>query len=377
MTNPGNHTTLIYLPQTFNRSETIDMLRAILAIWVLFTHTIPWARIMQGDVSVPASVSWVMQMLTRVFQPVSETHPAVLGFIVLSGYCIHRNGLRRGESNILQYAIRRAFRIYPVYLLAIIAGIICYHIAFSFDPQHTRMLSGTKDLNPFYLVAKVIGISAFYPSLHASTFQGNAPLHTVMVEIWLYAIYPLGFLFVRRYSERVFWIVLSSIWILSMILLSVYPGLHPWWHNGSVMGYLLYWWIGAKFVDTSFWLRINRFWPYLCLSWLGLSVFLLLGDVATPFFCEFRKVIFAFLIGLLIVRLDRLSLSFRLGMNQLGKAGYSIYALHAPVVYTLVIGQVKWWGVALVTILLGVFVFWIYERPLMLIGKRLAHHNIV
>ena len=91
---------------SFARSEGIDLLRAFFALWVLFAHLVPWAGLV-SDGSI--LLRFLFAGLGRVFQPAAETHPAVLGFMVLSGYCIHRNGFRRLEGSPKQDALRRFF----------------------------------------------------------------------------------------------------------------------------------------------------------------------------------------------------------------------------------------------------------------------------
>jgi len=132
-------------------------------------------------------VSAVFDFLVRLFQGHGETHPAVLAFIVLSGYCIHRSGFRRGPADHAGYGIRRFFRIYPVYLAATLFGLVVVTLALGRWPALAYELSGTKEVDLRCVAAKLAGVSAFAPSLNLCTFQGNAPLHTVMVEMWLYA----------------------------------------------------------------------------------------------------------------------------------------------------------------------------------------------
>jgi hypothetical protein len=74
------------------RSPSIDVLRGLLAFWVLGAHLFAWSGTLnQGSIVLTA----MFERLGQLFQSNGETHPAVLGFIVLSGYCIHRTGFRR------------------------------------------------------------------------------------------------------------------------------------------------------------------------------------------------------------------------------------------------------------------------------------------
>jgi len=77
------------------RSPGIDVARGLLALWVLCAHLFAWSSALnQGNGVLTAIFEW----LGRLFQSNGETHPAVLGFIVLSGYCIHRTGFRQRRT---------------------------------------------------------------------------------------------------------------------------------------------------------------------------------------------------------------------------------------------------------------------------------------
>jgi peptidoglycan/LPS O-acetylase OafA/YrhL len=73
-------------PISRTRSISVDVIRAVLAIWVLFAHLIPQANAVFGGY---AQLNKARLFLVRIFNFNRETYPAVLGFIVLSGYCIH------------------------------------------------------------------------------------------------------------------------------------------------------------------------------------------------------------------------------------------------------------------------------------------------
>jgi peptidoglycan/LPS O-acetylase OafA/YrhL len=354
-------------PLSSERSYGIDVLRGVLALWVLFCHLESWARVTQGDRAVPYFLHWFMSSAAGVFQAHGETNPAVLGFIVLSGYCIHRNGLRREEGGIGVYFIRRAFRIYPIYLLAVLWGVLCFTVSMNASAGLVRRISGTEELSLALVLAKLAGISDFVPSLHALTFQGNAPLHTVMVEIGLYVLYPaLVVILARKHSEKALWAVLLGTWGLGTLLVSMDPGLAGWWHNGSVPGYLLYWWIGAKFLDRGFSRRLARHWYLVAAFWI------LATWLDSPVAVELRKAAFALLIGVVITRCDGLASGWKTGLERVGRAGYSVYALHAPLVYTLLILGTPWYLVAVAAVSLGLLTYTVYENPLNQLGRALA-----
>jgi peptidoglycan/LPS O-acetylase OafA/YrhL len=355
------------------RSNGIDTVRAILALWILFAHVISWVPFAQGSSGVHPVIAWIMETFAAIFQPCGETHPAVIGFIVVSGYCIHRNGLRRTGGDITGYCIRRAFRILPVYFLATLFGIACFSISVSASPDITKTLSGTSALNLQYIALKLVSLSAFVPRLHTLTFQANAPLHTVLVEMWLYLLYPIVIVCIaRRYPERTLWLLLLTVWVFGIALITAFPNLSSWWHNGSIIGFIAYWWIGAKCVDSDFAERALTFRYVLIAAWLALTLLIFFHIARFPLLAELRKAIFALLVGLAINRCDTRGIAATYGLHKIGKAGYSMYAFHAPLTYTLLIYGLPWQLTAACAILLGMAFFKIYEEPLTAMGKRLA-----
>jgi peptidoglycan/LPS O-acetylase OafA/YrhL len=357
-----------------SRSSGIDILRAVFALWVMFAHVIPWASYYQPESEVPDIVERSADTLTWLFQAGGETHPAVLGFIVLSGYCIHRTGFAK-NLGLPAYVIRRSLRILPVYFLAIAAGIAAwlYSTALLADPS--RPVAGTAGIAAECIIAKAAAAPTVYPPLHLCAFLGNAPLNTVMAEIALYAAYPLLWLLARRLGGPVLlWLVIGGIWIGGVALISLQPGLIHWWSSASLPGFLLYWWIGAAALSPGFGRVLDWGWPGFVAAWLGLTYALLVAGIDITVLEELRKVAFALAIAWLIRRLDRPA-RFRGPLARVGEAGYSIYAFHAPIIYTLLVLGVAWWAAAGVAIGVGIFSFLIIEKPLIRIGAILTRNR--
>ena len=359
---------LIDLPLRAERAPAIDILRASFALWVLFSHLVPWARRAAGE---PIALEPVVSTLVRLFQTQGETHPAVLGFIVLSGYCIHRNGLRRHAADLAGYAVRRSWRIVPVYLLATLAGVAVFEAGQSLAPALGAVLSGTRSIGADCLVVKLTGISAFLPALHECSFQGNAPLTTVMVEMWLYAAYPLVFALALRGGEAAAWAAIIAAWAAGLVWTAFHPGDGAWWHNGSFAGYLLYWWIGAKLNDACALTLVRRWaWP-LAAAWLALTAAELTGTSAL-LAVELRKLILAVGFGAGISLLDREWRSLPRLLTEAGKAGYSLYAFHAPVLILCFVIGAPWWMAAATAIGFGLAAYALVEAPCLRLGRRLA-----
>lgn len=360
-------------PVRRDRSDGIDVLRALFALWVVLAHLVPWSALTQGPDAVPHWLQQAMRLLIAIFQPAAELHPAVLGFIVLSGYCIHRAGLRApAEGAITGYAIRRFFRIAPLYYLAIAAGLAGFVIAGWHDAKLASALSGTTQFSGACLAAKGLVLSAVFPSLYQCGFLGNAPLATVLVEIVLYILYAAAFAgLVWRGRERLVWLGCGALFLLSLPLVARSPGLYGWWQNGSVFGFLPYWWLGVAFVSPAFAEACRRRWWLILLGWAALTALLTLGTPLPPAVAELRKLVFALGVGILICAADNLRLRGFHPLVPIGRAGYGLYAVHAPLTYTLAIYGVRWWLVLAVNIAAGLVLHCAVERPLIAVGRRL------
>ncbi|MCA9880650.1 MAG: acyltransferase, partial [Thermomicrobiales bacterium] len=242
-------------PSIRRHSIGLDAIRGVLALSVVFTHLIPWTQVAQGAEAMPGPLVAGRAFATRLFQPSAELGPGVLAFIVLSGYCIHRAGFRASGGSIARYAVRRTFRILPVFIVATMIGIAGFLTALRLDPIVGTQLSGTIAIDPACVAAKLAGVAALVPVFHPCSYAGNAPLTTVMVEFWLYVAYAVLFwLFIRRGHERAVWWICGALFVAGLVVAagaSRAPILYNWWQNSSVAGFLAFWWIGALFVSPA------------------------------------------------------------------------------------------------------------------------------
>ena len=366
---------LLNAPYIRKRSDGIDFLRGVFAMWVLISHLVPWAAVVRGRT---LENFWEkgLRLLIKIFQNNGEIHPAVLGFIVLSGYCIHRNGARSGVPfSIPGYSIRRFFRIWPVYVLAVVVGVACYIGSSNENAAIASSLTATTNIAWPGILSKLTGISVFYAPLHMGSFQGNAPLVTVMVEIWLYVLYALVIVYLRNGGrQKIALGIIAAIFLIALTFVAKQPLLMNWWNNGSLFSFALYWWIGALFVRDN---PIPRkFVAGIFTIWLMLTLFFVSGNVGSGvfmgFLTEFRKILLAVLFGILIFRIDHSDHGWYAAGSRVGVAGYSIYALHAPLLIFFLIHGVNYWVVMLFTLGIAYMIFRLYEKPLTELGKRLS-----
>jgi peptidoglycan/LPS O-acetylase OafA/YrhL len=365
---------LLDLPVLRGRAPGIDFLRGLFAVWVLLAHLIPWA---EGTGNVPAGLDWLSTALLNFFQRSGGSHPGVLGFIVLSGYCIHRNGFRWDSFHVDGYAIRRLFRIWPVFLLAVAIGVGLFLVSHHHSPVLASTLTATPWVSAKGVLLKLSTLSSLVPQWHVESFQGNAPLVTVAAEMWLYAVYGAVAVFLlRRRLDQWIWIGVGIVWIAGIVWLSRYRGYQGWWDTGSLFGFLPYWWLGAKFTDPGFWGRRGDVAAAAAVAFVAIAVAGLLVDSVPVVVVELRKALLALVIGWAIVQADGPRTRALDAGARLGQAGYSIYAFHAPVIVVLLIYGVPWPIVALAAIAFGVVAFLVYERPIMRYGAALGRRVV-
>jgi peptidoglycan/LPS O-acetylase OafA/YrhL len=352
------------------RNDKIDRLRFLLALSVLFVHLIPWASFYGFEVNYYAES--FNNLFSKFFQPKGETNPAVLGFIVLSGYCIHRNGLRADYFHIKPYLIKRFFRIFPVYLLGTVLGIIIF-LQLGFADLKIQAFTSTSAISWLGCIIKVTGISALSP------FGFRV---TAAVEFWLYLIYPLVILLLARYSEKVLWQSLILLSVLGVVVVIIFPEIKAWWHNGSIFSFLIYWYIGAKFVSHSFYQLVKRKRLYLIVVFLVLSLILILSQAELYIIVEIRKIVLALIFGLLLKRID---ISGRNSHLQVAKfesiqkiwslligCSYSLYALHTPLIVLGFALGIKLSNIIFAIITVSFLSYTFFEKPLIKYSKSLA-----
>lgn len=238
-------------------------------------------------------------------------------------------------------------------------------------PSAAALISGTPQIDAGCVVAKALVLSAFFPSLHLCVFLGNAPLATVLVEIVLYMLYAAAFAgLVWRGREQAIWLGCALLFLLSLPLLAMRPGFYSWWQNGSIFGFLPYWWLGVAFVNPAFARACSRRLWLIALFWVALTLLLQLPSLpAALAVAELRKLCFALGIGVMIVAVDHIRLRGLGALALVGRSGYGLYAFHAPLTYTLVIYGVRWWLVLAANVTLGIALHYAVERPLIDLGR--------
>jgi peptidoglycan/LPS O-acetylase OafA/YrhL len=360
--------------RTGSRSDGIDSLRALLAIYVIFSHLYLWGPLTATGTVAP--LSWFGHYTVAAFQGHGETNPAVVAFIVLSGYCIHRNGARRDRWDQRGYLIKRAFRIWPVYIAATLVGAALFEAARHSQASVTQAMSATGSISAGCMAAKLSGIAAVIPSAHlyGCTYQGNAPLVTVAAEISLYVVYGLAIWFLLRGTPgRLLAAVAAAATFACFALVLTTPMLEGWWFNGSLFGFLPLWWIGALLVGDVEQRPLLWLGAAAAGTWIAATAYL--HGTSSLAVEELRLLAFGVVAGLGIRLLDHRVRHLPRPVTGVGRAGYSIYAFHAPILILLVASAFAGGSSLPQPSRQGVGSFYAFEHPLTQKGRELARRE--
>lgn len=351
------------IPKIKSYNGWIEFIRMQLAISVLFSHIIPWYNIYDNNVY--SLLGMVNVLIVQIFQSSGETNPAVLAFIVLSGYCIHRNGFRRHAMDVEQFFVRRFFRILPLLLVGTIAGGFVFN--FTKTNPFIPIITSTDTISIGSLLYKISGLFVFFPfENYQNVYQGNAPLITCIVEFWLYMFYPIISFYIMNYGDKVFWCLVCGLVIIGATACLLFPYISPWWNNGSFFSFLIYWWIGAYAVDQG--CQIFKKIRPLFVFYAIFSVFLIISPNML-IVVEIKKILFCLLFAILLRKLDKRESPLLLN-SLLFKSSFSLYALHVPLIcVAMYIGLNLY--VTFISIIMSSYLFYLcIEKPSIEYGKN-------
>jgi peptidoglycan/LPS O-acetylase OafA/YrhL len=265
-----------------------------------------------------------------VLFPATFGSGGVAVFFVISGFCIHLVWHRSSTKSWKEFFMRRAYRIVPPYLVAL--------IFFAFFYPLTRMV--------FFEFSNWVQFFSHLALVHnlinASTFFGiNPAFWSIGVEAQLYLIYPLLMVAVFRYGWRgALWLaVLCEVGIRligSLGFFGVTVSL-PYVFSEGPFAYWFSWAIGAHLAEgfisgrQTGWARWPLwFWPVLAL----ISKFI---HPLSSFLFIFVALSSAVLIAHMLQGPERFRWIPRVLTRHLGALGvvsYSFYLLHQPFVLT-------------------------------------------
>ena len=264
-----------------------------------------------------------------------------------------------------------------MYLLGSLLGVIVF-LQFGGNDK-IQSITGTKAITSYGLIFKLFGLHSFAPIYCNESYQGNASLITVAVEFWLYIFYPLGLWLYKKYGEQKFVICLMGVTLLGAVTYSFFPSTVNWWHNGSLYGYLLYWWIGAFSNSSNFVKRVSKYNYHICISYVLLTLFLILV-AKVPIIGEVRKILLCLILSQFIFNMDTNPGALKAEQNfiishvkqfyrNIFESSYSIYALHTPIIVFCICYKIDFHIAFLIALFLGYVSFLYIENPFIMYSK--------
>jgi peptidoglycan/LPS O-acetylase OafA/YrhL len=314
------------LPKTAEPLPCLDYLRGIAILIVFAFHAV--GATFDGFDTLPFQ-GWFRDF--HVAGSFLAVVPFTLGwsgvdlFLVISGFCIHLSHQRSRDRSWKVFFLRRFFRIYPPYFLAlVIFALLRLPFASSFWPSVVVLLKHVFLVNNFMW-----------------SYGGiNGPFWSIALEVQLYLLYPLLLLVASRLGWQVaLWLtgtVFFGTLVAQAILESLYPGISiPPGVGRSPLHYWFTWAVGAALADA--YLKGEP------LPFLRVPFYLWLGLALISYFFAPSLFLITPLLGMAVVHLiafclSRRELTFppRLGfffgqLRTIGLISYSAYLLHGPV----------------------------------------------
>ena len=264
------------------RLRSIDFLRGLAALIVAFGHAVvaaPYSQI---------AGSWFEQLCLNIMWLAVS---GVALFFVVSGFCIHLGQARHGDGRFHFGAFwrRRIWRLYPTYFVVLCGSMALLLLHWRFGTGQ-ELLAYYPEPRGTWLAADFGMHALMLHGLHPFFDQaaGNPPLWTLAREEYLYLMYPLLLVAVRRLPWMTVAALLACITIAfnliapstprwELILIRSAPALWIQWHLGVVAAdayrgriTLHRFWRQSRWVPM--WILMAYFLPFSAI-WLGLGYF--------------------------------------------------------------------------------------------------------
>ncbi|HPF89805.1 MAG TPA: acyltransferase, partial [Flavobacteriales bacterium] len=193
---------------------------------------LPWAGV---------SRDWGYSSEFLMVYPFSFGYLGVAIFFVISGYCIHLSHMRNSRDGWTGFFIRRWFRIYPAYLLAIAVFLLV-------PPWGGIWMNADRLVQ---VCASVFAVQNLSPQ---HIYGINPSFWSIAVEIQLYLIYPLLLLLVRWLDWKRTLILVGTmefmLRVLPYFLARNDLGMIPFSIRSSPFTYWASWAVGAYLAES-------------------------------------------------------------------------------------------------------------------------------
>lgn len=321
-----------------SRLWTLDVLRGLCAAIVFLSHWHLWSDFAPRgplETAFHRLATWTHDAVAVLTWPTGGHHPAVLGFFVLSGFCIHYPFARRalaGEPppSWRDYLRRRWLRIVPVYWASCALGAV-FVAAQVLHPAPSLLLQlhASGAWTDFFI--RLTGLAGVWPR---EIFAGNYILTTVTVEILMYAAYPLlhGPLLDGRWRRVA--LLFAALHAFAIALLASFS---PYWVFNSIFMLGVFWLAGALAAQLYL---VRR--PRIAGRWLLAAWAAFLAAKAVPHFTGLnllKQAAWSLVCTVGILWCLRWENRPALASHPLVRAGravgdlsYSLYAVHTPAI---------------------------------------------
>jgi len=365
--------------------DFLDLFRGLAIFMVFLFHSLgasfdhdnlPWNGLLRD-------YSYSKSLLALL--PLTYGKMGVALFFVISGFCIHLSFQKNLAAGFKPFFIRRFWRIFPPYLLALLLfALLLPSSRISFET------TGWQDL-----LIHALALQNFFD---ASFYSINPSFWSIAVEIQLYLLYPLLLSLVSRLGWTRTLVVLAviegTIRAATGVAQSISDQALPRWFTDSPLAYWLSWSLGAWLAEA---LRHRQSMPFSRLPitlWLALTIISYQVKFLEPFTFTFASLLtFAVLARLLEQRYQlpaRPHLILR-HLQSIGLWSYSLYLLHQPFLLLIPWLKARWIeGVAVhplvtfaaclllwcVLVPLGIAFYRLVEIPSIALGKKFLPHRL-
>lgn len=349
-----------------NRLVNLDSLRGIAALTVFFSHAIGF---------MPLKPEWFYLISDYQLHIFYDGAAAVDLFFVLSGFCIAYGFYVNDKYNQIKYVnfvIRRIFRLYPAYLVALL---ICYlgYSMYVAPPEEYMSVWGRE----FWQWEDLTGVQVI--KLCSLVVAGdtkllNPPSWSLVVEMRIAFVLPFVIYFIGKYRQHWKWIILASL-LINIIKMNI-AGIGiflPLFTVGILMAAhidKIQCWINRLSITEYIFLMLIGWFLYECrfpfdmehIDTTGMTAHLITGIGSS-----------IFIMGVFRLNVQE-KLSGAVG-SFLGRISYSIYLIHFPIqllCFSLQINVIVEIILALlISIILADLIYRYIELPCINVGKKI------
>lgn len=362
-----------------NRIEELDSVRGLAAFSVFMTH-LPLVSLAFSPILIHAL------RLTGI----TNGHGAVMLFFVLSGFVLSPPFLKDDKPDYFQYLVKRFFRIYVPYLVAIVVSMVLsqqflnININSDLDKWNTQVNTNLI-IEHIYLLGNI----------HSDAFDDV--IWSLIHELRISLIFPFVVIFLSRKGLKfniLICFILSGISIMNSILnLQVSKGYFITYFDS--LHYLSFFVFGCLIAKNK--VQIINFYRRLTILkkiFLLLASFIAYNFSHIIFILPYIKIVSAFYlpvveyfmaigaIGFLIIAMGSIRISKILLFKPiafLGKISFSLYLLHKPILLAttyLLNKTVSLWLICIIAFILTLLISYIawkfVEDPCMRLGKYIT-----